>query len=422
MGAYPPMGGYGQPGYGAGAGQQPGGYGGAPTGAGYGGAPYGGVQQGGSVPGGFGQAAVAGGYGGAPYGGAPQGGYSAGQGGSYSGAQSGGYAAAPSGAGSSSGASVAACGTLRAYPNFSAQADAQALRTAMKGWGTDEKAIIDVLCARSGDQRQEIVRTYKQMFGRDLVADIRSELRGRFEAVMLGLLYPMEEFLARELRAAMKGLGTDEDCLVEILCTRSNKDIRDIKECYAQVFGRDLENDIKSETSGDFRRILISMCNAHRQEGSAPNPTQARNDAHLLQQAGVMKWGTEESVFNQILANQSYEHLRLVFQEYQNLTGRSILQAIQSEMSGDLRTAYLAIAKCVINIPFYFAEKLYRAMKGAGTSDKALVRIIVTRCEVDLVQIKEEYVRNFKIPLHDAIRTDTSGDYRQALLLLVQGN
>lgn len=292
----------------------------------------------------------------------------------------------------------------------------------MKGWGTDEKAIIDVLCARSGDQRLTIVRTYKQMFGRDLVADIKSELRGRFESIMLGLLYPMEEFLARELRAAMKGLGTDEDCLVEILCTRSNKDIQDIKGCYSQVFGRDLENDIRSETSGDFRRILISMCNAHRQEGNAPNAAQARNDAQMLQQAGVMKWGTEESVFNQILANQSYDHLRLVFQEYQNMSGRNILQAIQSEMSGDLRTAYLAIAKCVINIPYYFAEKLYRSMKGAGTADKALIRIIVSRCEVDLAQIKEEYVRNFKVELHDAIRTDTSGDYRQALLLLVQGN
>ncbi|KAH9360718.1 hypothetical protein HPB48_020473 [Haemaphysalis longicornis] len=66
----------------------------------------------------------------------------------------------------------------------------------------------------------------------DLIADIKSELRGRFEDVMVGLLYPMHEYLARELRRAVAGLGTDEDCLIEILCTRSNEDIRLMKQYY----------------------------------------------------------------------------------------------------------------------------------------------------------------------------------------------
>lgn len=68
----------------------------------------------------------------------------------------------------------------------------------------------------------------------DLVNDIKSELSGNFKSVMVGLLFPMHEYLARELRSAMKGIGTDEDCLVEILCTRSNDDIRRIKECFHQ--------------------------------------------------------------------------------------------------------------------------------------------------------------------------------------------
>lgn len=292
----------------------------------------------------------------------------------------------------------------------------------MKGWGTDEDAIINILCTRTSEQRLEIVTTYKQMFGRDLIRDIKSELRSNLELIMVGLLYPMHEYLARELRAAMKGLGTDEDCLVEILCTRSNDDIRRIKQNYHEIFSRDLEDDIRSETSGHFRRLLVSMCNASRQEGSPPDPVRARNDALHLQQAGVQRWGTDESVFNQILANESYDQLLLIFREYNAITNQTIIEAINKEMSGDLRKGFLAIVKCVYNISAYFAEKLYRSMKGFGTNDRALIRIIVSRCEVDMIPIKEEFHRNYKATLESFIQSDTSGDYRKALLSLVSGN
>ncbi|KAH7954964.1 hypothetical protein HPB49_023446 [Dermacentor silvarum] len=344
------------------------------------------------------------------------GGYASDRGGSYGGSQGYSYG------GASTSYDAGRQGTLRPYPNFDARQDAQALRKAMKGWGTDEDTIINILCSRSSTQRLEIVSTFKQMLGRDLIKDIKSELSGNFKSVMVGLLYPMHEYLARELRSAMKGLGTDEDCLVEILCTRSNDDIRRIKDAFHEVFGRDLEADIRSETSGHFRKLLVSMCNANREEGIAPDPGRARNDAHLLQQAGIQRWGTDESVFNQILASQSYEQLLLVFREYNALTNQTIVESISREMSGDLRRGFLAIAKCVNNIPFYFAEKLYKSMKGLGTSDKALIRIVVSRCEVDMVQIKEEFVRNYKTSLDSFIKSDTSGDYRKALLALVVGN
>lgn len=46
--------------------------------------------------------------------------------------------------------------------------------------------------------------------------------------------------------------------------------------------------------------------------------------------------------------------------------------------------------------PTYFASELYRAMKGLGTDDNTLVRIVASRCEVDMVQIKQEFQRNYK--------------------------
>lgn len=46
-----------------------------------------------------------------------------------------------------------------------------------------------------------------------------------------------------------------------------------------------------------------------------------------------------------ILATRSYAHLRMVFHEYERLTGHGFERAIQREFSGDVETGFLAIGK-----------------------------------------------------------------------------
>lgn len=39
----------------------------------------------------------------------------------------------------------------------------------------------------------------------------------------------------------------------------------------------------------------------------------------------------------------------------------------------------------------YYAKRLHESMAGLGTDDKALIRIVATRCEIDMVDIKNAY-------------------------------
>ena len=52
----------------------------------------------------------------------------------------------------------------------------------------------------------------------------------------------------------------------------------------------------------------------------------------------------------------------------------------------------------------YFAQKMQKAMKGLGTDDQALIRCTVTRCECDMVQIKQAFETQFKGTLADWIK------------------
>ncbi|KAB0393398.1 hypothetical protein E2I00_003768, partial [Balaenoptera physalus] len=123
-------------------------------------------------------------------------------------------------------------GTIKAASGFSATEDAQTLRKAMKGLGTDEDAIINVLAYRNMAQRQEIRTAYKTTIGRDLMDDLKSELSGNLEQVILAMMTPTVLYDVQELRKAMRGAGTDESCLIEILASRMPEEIRRINQTY----------------------------------------------------------------------------------------------------------------------------------------------------------------------------------------------
>ena len=98
--------------------------------------------------------------------------------------------------------------------------------------GTDEAAIIKVMGYRSNSQMLEIVPSFKTMFGRDLIDDLKSETSGGFKKLLAGLCMSSADFDATCLHNAIKGLGTDEQVLTEIICTRTNQQLKDIKAAY----------------------------------------------------------------------------------------------------------------------------------------------------------------------------------------------
>lgn len=248
---------------------------------------------------------------------------------------------------------------MKAANPFHAADDAKALRKAMKGFGTDNDTLIQVLCHRSNDQIQQIKRDFKVSYGKDLLDDIKSETSGRFEQVLVALLLPRVEYYVQEMQRAIDGVGTDEDALIEMLCSLNNYEIQVIKSEYHRsnwrqstficdeylynyliivaVYHQSLEQQLSSETSGHFRRLLISLCSANRDESGHVDPDRARQDAIELRDAGVNMVGTDESVFNGIVCQRNYAQLRLICDEYERLTGKSLVKTIDSEFSGDIK-------------------------------------------------------------------------------------
>jgi len=315
---------------------------------------------------------------------------------------------------------IEATPTVTEHEDFDAEQDANRLNEAMDGMGTNERKIIRILTRRSALQRQAIKVMYEESHGEPLVDKLRGELSGDFEEGVLALMDLRAMSDARHLRKAMLGPGTNDEILIEILCSRTNENINKIRLAYHEMFDRELADDLRDETSGDFKHLLIALVLGERDEALDVDEDAAQEDAQAIFDAGEGRWlGTDEDEFTKILAKRGYLQLRMIFNKYTDIAGNTLEEAIESETSGNLQTAYLAIVSIVQDHLAYYAKKLHDAMRGCGTDEDALTRHIVGRSEIDLGNIKEKYEEMFGKSLWQDVEDEVSNDYKRLLLSLI---
>ncbi|XP_065868298.1 annexin-like protein RJ4 [Euphorbia lathyris] len=304
--------------------------------------------------------------------------------------------------------------------NFNAVEDAESLRKACEGWGTNEKAVVAVLGHRNSAQRKQIRQAYWDLYQEDLVKRLESELNGDFErAVYRWNLEPEDRDAVLANVAMRKSL--DYHVLVEIACARSAEELLIIRRAYQARYKRSLEEDVAAHTAGDTRKLLVGLMTAFRYEGAEINAKLAKSEADILQEAIKKKHFNNDEVIR-ILTTRSKTQLMATFNNFKDDHGSSITKALLGELAENDFKRLMRIAIRCINEPLKYYEKVLRnAIKKVGTDEDAITRVIVTRAEKDLVHIKELYYRRNNVPLDQAVAKETSGDYK-AFLLALLGN
>ena len=220
----------------------------------------------------------------------------------------------------------------------------------------------------------------------------------------------------------MKGIGSDKDVIAEVVCFRNFDRLNKIKVKFKEMYKKDLIPEIKSETSGDFREIVLKLLENPRNKNASPNLENCKKIAEELYNAGENKIGTNESVFIKYFTSLSPEELQLVSKEYHKNYGKNIVQVIKSEFGGNDQKILLNILYGLYNASEYFARKIFDAVDGAGTADDQLIRCIVSRCEIDMRMIKKYFKQIYKKDMIERVNEDTGGDYQKLLEGLMSKN
>lgn len=305
--------------------------------------------------------------------------------------------------------------------------DCQQLRDAFKGFslgrvGTDERKIIDILAHRRAENRREICHMFSLMYKEDLKQRVKLELSRKLEKAMLWWLLGPAECCAQLARNAIQGWDANCGVIIEIACCRSPEELLNVRRAYQTMYRKSMEEDIGWETKGGTQKLLVALATAYRYCGSEVDMNLAKTEVHQLFEAGEGRaGGIDEDVYVRILGTRSFPQLNATLECFRQTYGHDINKGLKGDRSGEFEEAVRMTIKCINRPAKYFAKTLYLSVNGINGSidDNSVTRVIVTRAEIDMREIKTEFLLKYQKLLDDVIKNSTTGNHRSFLLKLI---
>jgi hypothetical protein len=299
---------------------------------------------------------------------------------------------------------------------YSPADDARRLKEAMKGVGTDNTTLIDILAHRPRAHIQAIAAEYQKTYGKELITKIISDTSGHFRDVLVGLVKPFGVYCAELVYQAMDGAGTNEAKLIDVLTTLYSYEMQQLVQAWEKIYFKEegfLTQRIRRDCSGYFSRTLCECTKVVRTIG---DPSRVELDAMALYCAGEKRIGTDEETFVEIFTKWAPDYLQQVSKSYQAKHKKTLEEVVKSETSGNFRDALMAL---LTPRPKYVAKRIHEAIKGLGTNDSVLVRMVVLNDKDILRQAAAIYATTYGEPMAKAIKGDTTGSYQDLLIALI---
>ncbi|KDP40510.1 hypothetical protein JCGZ_24509 [Jatropha curcas] len=304
----------------------------------------------------------------------------------------------------------------------------EALSKAFSGLGVDENSLISIL----GKSHPEHRRTFRKGTPHLFIEDERSFERWdshrmnllrhefvRFEnALVLWAMHPWERD-ARLIYESLKEGPQSYGVIVEIACTRSSEDLLGARKAYHSLFDHSIEEHVAAHVTTSERKLLVALVSAYRYEGPMVKEETAKFEAKIFANGiknGDKKNPMEDEEVIRILSTRSKLHIQAIYRHYKEVSGKSINEALEG---ADL--ILKETIECLCTPQAYFCKVVDEAMRNDADhqTKMGLTRVIVSRADVDLKEIDEDYNKLYGIALSKKINETANGNYRDFLLALI---
>ncbi|CAL5085225.1 unnamed protein product [Urochloa decumbens] len=322
-------------------------------------------------------------------------------------------------------------------PPPTASEDAESLRKALQGnaqileasheqrlvWRADKAALIGILCRLTAAQRAAIRRAYAFLYREPLLNCFRYKLSRHHllsKALILWTMDPAERDANLVHEAVKKKDENNILVLIEVSCASTPDHLMAVRNIYLKLFSCSIEEDVASSPAlqEPLKKMLVSLVSSYRYAGDHVDMDVAELEAAQLSEA-IREKQLQRNDVVRIISTRSKPQLRATFQKYREDQGTDIAEDINSRCGSQFGRMLKSAVWCLISPEKHFAQVIRYSILGLGTYEDMLTRVIVSRAEIDMKQIKEEYRARYKSAMTIDVAGDTSFGYRNMLLALV---
>uniref|UniRef100_A0A0N4ZNZ5 Annexin n=1 Tax=Parastrongyloides trichosuri TaxID=131310 RepID=A0A0N4ZNZ5_PARTI len=221
---------------------------------------------------------------------------------------------------------------------------------------------------------------------------------------------------AENIKNSLREHSKKVDCVINILCKRSNLQRQRIRDAYRRLYGSDLLEDLKRAFDEDFRNFVIAIMTPKYEF-----------EAKELYNA-IDGFGTTEETLTEILCSSTNDEINNIKRAYSTLYKKEL----ENDVGGDTSDAYKKLLINILRIPRAncsdvnqsFAQedarKLYKEGEGRwGTDDQLFATVFATRSYCQLLNIFEEYQKSTNSTIEQAIDNEFSSDSRSAFHAII---
>lgn len=277
----------------------------------------------------------------------------------------------------------------------------------------DYSAMTDFITRKSHKERMKLRQIYKQKYGEDLMSDFKSNFAGVYLKIILALFTDPVEYDIDTIYKTIKE-GVSYNPLIEIFASRPDWYLKKIKNLYLKKYNIELENHIKEDNLDDFKKLLLQILQCNRSTNEAPDLDFCKKLSDDLEQEEYEALTANSAIINSIFIKSSPQELIMISKEYNKSTQKLITETIDQYFKGSVKNLLNAILMAKISPSEYYANLIHESIEDENT----ISRIIITRAEIDLAQIKKYYKKLYESDLTEDISNKHSHEYTKLLVAI----
>ena len=283
----------------------------------------------------------------------------------------------------------------------------------------NEKIIELILTTTKNDERQKIRDNYKKVFHYPIQNDISKikEKNSLLHDISLNMFDTPLEYDARELHKALIN-NIDIDTIIEIFCSRPKKSLELIDLAYKNFYEISLKEEIQKKLPKKFSEYILVLMDTERPLEQTLVKNEPFKIAEEIIKNGIKSYINDINMFKNTFVQKSRKDLILISRSYFELCKKCLYDDIieennrQNNKDNDNNEENI-ILNLIKNMLFvvitpaeFFSCRSKEALNGPKKNINNLIRILITRREIDIKMIRDYYFTRNKSDIKNDIKND----------------